>query len=206
MRQLIFSILVFTCFGLQAQKNIRKSIVNPRTAWVHVDTEHCFELVLGNSDSKEVLVKADIDGEYKDDLLIEIEEDGTTLIIRPDFRPDFRHPNDKLSAHKVISVRLVVLVPEYTNIKVYGNHTKVQANGIFSASEITLDDGQCAMKVEAETVEATTHSGDIYFESNGAMIEAVSRYGEVQGGPIAKGNGSVSLRSTSGNIFLKQSD
>ena len=175
-------------------------------SWVHVDTEHCFELALGNSDSDEVIVQAHIDGEYSEDLLIEMEEDGTTLSIRPDFRAEFQHPNDKLSAHKVISIHLIVLVPEYTNVKVYGNHTLVQASGIFSAMEFTLDDGHCAMKIEAETLEATTHSGDIHLESKGAQIDAETRYGTVQGGPIPKGNGSITLRSTSGNIYLKEGD
>ena len=206
MRHLISLFLVFACLGLQAQKSIRKSIVNPRTSWVHIDTEHCFELLLENSDSEEVIIQAKIDGEYSDDLLIEMEEDGTTLMIRPDFRPDFRHPNDKLSAHKVISIHLLVQVPEYTNVNVFGNHTQVEVNGIFSVSEFTLDDGQCTMKIEAETLMATTHSGDIYFESKGARVVAESRYGTVEGGPIAMGNGSVSLRSTSGNIYLKQGD
>lgn len=173
---------------------------------MHIDTEHCFELALGNSDSDEVIVQAHIDGEYSKDLLIEIEEEGTMLMIRPDFRPEFRHPNDKLSAHKVISIHLIVLVPEYTNVKVYGNHTLVQASGIYSATEFTLDDGQCTFKVEAETLQATTHSGDIYFESKGAQVEAESRYGRVDGGPIPWGNGSVSLNSTSGNIYLRPGD
>ena len=194
------------CFGIHAQKSIRKSILNPRTSWVHVDTEHCFELELGNSDSKEVIVQASIDGEYSEHLLIEMEEEGTTLLIRPNFRPDFQHPNDKLSAHKVISIRLIVLVPRYTNVKVYGNHTQVQADGVFSATEFSLDDGQCKMKIEAETLLATTHSGDIYFESKGARVEATSSYGTVVGGPIPHGNSRVSLRSTSGNIYLKKGD
>ena len=205
--RLYFSlILLFSCLVLQAQKSIRKTLVNPRTSWVHVDTEHCFELELGNSDSDEVVVQANIDGEYSEDLLIEMEEEGTTLLIRPDFRPEFQHPNDKLSAHKVISIRLVVLVPEYTNVKVYGNHTQVNVNGIFSASEFTLDDGQCTMKIEAETLEATTHSGDIYFESQGARVKATTRYGRVEGGPIPLGNANVTLRSTSGNIYLIKGD
>jgi len=206
MRHLIFLFSLFLCLGVQAQKSIRKSIVNPRTSWVHIDTEHCFELALGNSDSKEVIVQAHIDGEYSEDLLIEMEEEGTTLLIRPDFRAEFQHPNDKLSAHKVISIHLIVLVPEYTNVKVYGSHTLVEANGIFSATEFTLDDGQCTMNIDAETLEATTHSGDIYFKSKGAKVEASSRYGVVKGGPIPPGNGSVSLRSTSGNIYLKKGD
>ena len=206
MRLIIPFLFLFICLGLQAQKSIRKSIHNPRTSWVHVDTEHCFELELGNSDAEEVIVYANIDGEYSDDLLIEMEEEGTTLMIRPDFRPDFKHPNDKLSAHKVISIHLTVLVPAYTNVKVYGHHTRVLANGIYSASEFTLDDGKCSMKIEAETLEATTHSGDIYFESRGARVEATSRYGRVQGGPIPIGNGIVSLQTTSGNIYLKSSN
>lgn len=206
MRQLISLLLVFGCLGLQAQKSIRKSIVNPRTSWVYVDTEHCFELELGNSATDEVFVQAQIDGEYSDDLVIEMEEEGTTLVIHPEFRPEFQHPNDKLSAHKIISIQLQVLVPLYTNVMVYGNHTQVQASGIFSATEFILNDGQCSMKLEAETLQATTHSGDIYFESKGASVVAASRYGTIKGGPIRSGNGSVRLRSTSGNIYLKQGD
>lgn len=206
MRHFIFLFLACTCFGLFGQKSILKSITNPRTSWVHIDTEHCFELALGNSDSEEVIVQAHIDGEYSEDLLIELEEEGTMLLIRPDFRPEFRHPNDKLSAHKVISIHLIVLVPEFTNVKVYGNHTLVQATGIFSATEFSLNDGQCVLKVEAETLQATTQSGDIYFESKGALVAASSHYGRVEGGPIPVGNGSVSLNTTSGNIYLKKGD
>lgn len=180
--------------------------MNPKASWVHIDTENCFELMVSNSDTKEVIVEARIDGEYREDLVIAVEEQGNTITVRPGFRPEFRHPNDKLSAHKVVSISLVVQVPRFTNVKVYGNHTRVQVTGTFSQTEILLNDGQCDMKLEAETLNVKTQTGDIYFESNGATVKAASRYGQVDGGPIPKGNGLVELVSTSGNIYLKSGD
>ena len=202
---LIISLLFFSA-GISAQKRIHKTLKNPRTSWVHIDAENCFLLKLANSDSEEVIVEARIDGEYQEFTQVEMEQEGSTLTIRPGFRPDFRHPNDKLSAHKVISNFLVVFVPKYTNVKIYGLHTQVDVRGIYSQTEIILDDGQCSMNLVAEKLHAVTQSGDIYFESKGARVKAESQYGTVKGGPIRSGNGSVSLRSTSGNIYLKQGD
>ena len=206
MRTFILFSLLFFPLCLTAQKSLRKSLVNPRASWVHIDTENCFELTVSNSETKEVIVEARIDGEYSEDLVIAMEEEGNMITVRPGFRPDFEHPNDKLSAHKVISIALEVRVPEYTNVKVYGNHTHVKANGIFSQVEVSLDDGQCDMNLEAETLHVRTQSGDIFFESKGARVEAESRYGRVAGDRIPKGNGLVELVSTSGNIYLKRGD
>lgn len=190
--------------GAYAQKRVLKSLVNPRTTWVHVDSEQCFQLHLRNSDTNEVSVEAKLDGEYSEDLLISMEEDGNTLVITPGFRPNFRHPNDKLSAHKVVSVSLVVSIPKYTNFKIYGTHTQVEAEGLFTNGKISLDDGRCIVRAEVEELEVITQSGDILFSSNGAVLKADSKFGTVGGDTIAHGNGIVTLQTISGDIQLAQ--
>jgi hypothetical protein len=198
---------MFCCLltvGVYAQKRVVKSLVNPRTSWVHINSEQCFQLQLRNSDSDVVSVEAKLDGEYSEDLVISMEEDGNTLVITPGFRPNFKHPNDKLSAHKVVSVSLVVAIPKYTNFRIYGTHTQVGAEGVFTNGKISLDDGNCVLHAEAEELEVITQSGDILFSSNGAVIKADSKFGTVNGDKIAHGNGKVTLQTTSGDIQLAQ--
>ncbi|NND15662.1 MAG: hypothetical protein HKN89_05010 [Eudoraea sp.] len=180
--------------------------MNPRTSWVHINSEQCYNLKLRNSDSDQVSLEAKLDGEYSEDLVISLEEDGNTLIITPRFRPNFRHPNDKLSAHKVVSISLDIAIPYYTNFKIYGTHTRVLAEGIFTHGMISLDDGSCDIKTEAEELEVITQSGDIRFTSKGANLSAESKFGQVGGDSISNGNGLVTLFTTSGNIELKQAD
>ena len=190
--------------GVYAQKRVVKSLVNPRTTWVHIDSEQCYQLQLRNSDSNEVSVEAKLDGEYSEDLLISMEEDGNTLVITPGFRPNFKHPNDKLSAHKVVSVSLVVAIPKYTNFRIWGTHTEVSAEGVFTKGKISLDDGRCNVQAEAEELEVITQSGDILYSSSGAILKAESKFGTVGGDTIAHGNGMVTLQTISGDIQLVQ--
>ena len=203
---LLFVICSFLTVGLYAQKRVVKSLVNPRTSWVQVDSEACFELLLRNSDTDQVVVEAKLDGEYSEDLLISMEEDGNSLIITPGFRPNFKHPNDKLSAHKVVSISLEIAIPAYTNFVIFGTHTRVSATGLFTNGKVILDDGSCDLQVEAEELEVVTQSGDIRFTSKGAVLIVNSKFGVVHGDTISTGNGLVTLQTISGDIEVVQAE
>lgn len=203
---LLFVICSLLIVGTYAQKRVVKSLVNPRTTWVHVNSEVCFELRLRNSDSDQVVVEAKLDGEYSEDLVISMEEDGNTLIITPGFRPNFKHPNDKLSAHKVVSVFLEIAIPAYTNFMIFGTHTRVSAKGIYTKGKVILDDGSCDLQAEAEELEVVTQSGDIRFTSKGAALKVDSKFGAVHGDTISSGNGQVTLQTISGDIEVVQAN
>ena len=207
MRSLLLLVICsLLAVGAYAQKRVVKSLVNPRTTWVHIDSEVCFELRLHNSDSDLVVVEAKLDGEYSEDLVISMEEDGNTLIITPGFRPNFKHPNDKLSAHKVVSVFLDIAIPAYTNFMIFGTHTRVSATGIFTNGKVVLDDGSCDLQAEAEELEVVTQSGDIRFTSKGAVLTVNSKFGVVYGDTMSTGNGLVTLQTISGDIEVVQAE
>lgn len=102
-------------------------------------------------------------------------------MISADFQPLFINPNDKLSAHKVVSIALEISVPEYKNVDVFGTNTNLYAKGIYEDLNITLSDGRCNLENVSESVEVTTQKGDILLAAPSGNITAESVYGKVKG-------------------------
>lgn len=189
---------------VSAQKVVKKSIVNSTISFVQIDANNCFEIVMETADTSEMVIEAFIDGEYKKDLELVVKEDGSTLMVSSGFNPNFINPNDKLSAHKVISIALKISLPEYKNVLVFGTSCNVAIAGNYKNLKVTLDDGSCDLTQVSEISEITTQSGDIIVSSSKASIVATSAYGNVQENQIPVGNDHFILRSTTGNIHLKR--
>lgn len=187
-----------------AQKVIKKSIVNSTISFVQIDASNCFEIVMETADTNEMIIEAFIDGEYKKDLELVVKEDSSTLMVSSGFNPNFVNPNDKLSAHKVISIALKIKLPEYKNVLVFGTSCNVAIVGNYKNLKVTLDDGRCDLTQVSEISEITTQGGDIIVSSSKATIVATSAYGDVQENQIPVGNDHFILRSTTGNIYLKK--
>lgn len=204
-----YHILIFLFAGIQlgmGQKLIRKSILNPESRSIQVDGKDCFQITLGTSKEKEIKVAASIEGEYQKDLVVKIEEDGSNLMISADFLPNFIAPNDKLSAHKVLSIALNILLPEYCRVSVFGTNSKVNVTGKYRKLKISLDTGDCILDKVIEDVEVKTQKGAITIIAAKGKIEAASTYGIVETAKIPEGNPRYDLISVEGNIYLKKTE
>ncbi|MBR9855652.1 MAG: hypothetical protein GYB37_13920 [Algicola sp.] len=202
MRVLLFLAVFFALVHVHGQKLVRKAFIGPRTETIQIDSQYCYKIDLQTSTSNEVEVSASIEGEYAKDLLISIEEKGTTVVVSADFQPLFINPNDKLSAHKVVSIALQILVPEYKNVAVYGTNANVYSTGKYENLNITLSDGRCTLEDISESVTVTTQKGDIILAVPKGEIVAESIYGEVNRESIPLGDNVFVLKTIEGNIFL----
>ena len=202
MRALLFFVVFFALVNLHAQKLVRKAFIDPRTETIQIDAHYCYRIDLKTASSNEVEVSASMEGEYANDLLISIEQSGTTAMIRADFQPLFINPNDKLSAHKVVSIALEIRVPEYKNVDVFGTNTNLYAKGKYENLYITLSDGQCTLENVSESVEVITQKGDIMVMAPSGNIIAESTYGNVEKGIIPFGYNQFILKTIEGDIFL----
>ncbi len=206
----LFMRSVFIVFGLfflvqvQGQKLVKKAFIGPRTQSIQIDSQYCYHVDLQTAKTKEVQVEASIEGEYAKDLLISIEEKGTTVRISADFQPNFINPNDKLSAHKVVSIALHITVPQYKNVSIFGTNSNVEVEGKYQNLDVTLSDGRCALNKVSETVEVTTQKGDIWLNAENGNIIAESTYGQVENDPIPKGHNQYILKTVEGNIHLRK--
>ena len=197
--------LVIGCLQMIfAQKVVKKSIVNPAISLVQIDVNNCFKIQLETTDTDEILVEAFIDGEYTQDLELTVKEEGSTLVVNSDFSPTFVNPNDKLSAHKVVSIALKVLLPKYKNVTVFGASCNVTVAGKYENLKVSLNDGFCVLNEVSQNVEIITQSGDISVQSLEAKITANSTYGNIEENNIPMGDNHFLLSTTTGDIYFKK--
>jgi hypothetical protein len=183
---------------------VTKSILDSAVSSFQIDASNCFEITLETADTDEVLVEAIIDGEYRKDLVLTVIEEGSIVLVSAGFRTNFENPNDKLSAHKVVSIALDIKIPEHKNVRISGTNSNIKASGVYENLKITLNDGTGHLNTVEGNVEVTTQSGDIIVESRSAEIFSSSKYGKVDENQIPAGNTKYILYSVTGNILLKR--
>lgn len=202
MRVLLFLFGFIAFVQVHGQKLVRKAFVGPHTETIQIDAQYCYRIDLKTAPTDEVQVSASMEGEYAKDLLISIEQSGTTAMISADFQPLFIDPNDKLSAHKVVSIALEIILPEYKNVDVFGTNTNLYATGKYQDLNVTLSDGRCVLENVSESVEVTTQKGDILLSVPSGEINAESIYGKVKREVIPRGYNQFVLKTIEGDIFL----
>lgn len=198
-------IFLFSQFII-GQKVLEKTILNPDKHYIQIDTKNCYLVTLCTSKGKELKVEASIEGEYTKDLAVKIEEDGANILVSADFLPNFVAPNDKLSAHKIISIALKVTMPEYCNVNLFGTNSKVAATGKYKHLKISLANGDCALNSVTETIDVKTQKGTIRVVTKEGIIDAESTYGKVKLSKIPEGNSSYKLFSVEGNIYVNKTN
>ncbi|WBU90427.1 hypothetical protein [Cellulophaga omnivescoria] len=204
MKYTLYIILLFSFGFLNAQKIVEKTVLNDHISLINIDTENCYKVTLETGNTEDVVVSANIEGEYKKDLVLEIKEEAASIFITTGFSPTFTSPNDKLSAHKVISISLHIIVPQYKNVKLYGKSSNITASGNYKNLNITLLDGYCMLQNISEAITASTQSGNIIVKGNNAIVKASTKYGKIYQDKLLKGNTIFNLSSITGDIHISK--
>ena len=202
---LLLNIFLLTSIGT-AQKLIKKTVLDDTVEQIQIDANNCFEVVLSTHKTNEIAIEAQIDGEYSRDLDLMVSEDGNSVMVSAGFQASFKHPNDKLSAHKVVSIALTIAVPEWKNVLVYGTNARVIAKGVYEKLNVSLADGSCNLVDVSQNVAVKTQSGDISVSVDAAIITINNKYGKVVGNPIPKGRNQYDLTTVTGNIVLNKTE
>ena len=206
MRTILLFVALSSFYFNHAQKIVKKSIVDSGTSLVQIDAKNCYRIALSTANGDEVIVEAVIDGEYKKDLLLNMHKEGGTLEIGTGFQPNFRNPNDKLSAHKVISITLNIVLPENLAVRVFGTNCNIEATGKYKNLNVTLDDGYCHLYNISEVANIVTQSGEIHVRGSEGSFRATSKYGTIVKEEIPDGHNRFFLTTTTGHIKIKKTD
>lgn len=147
-----------------------------------------------------------MEGEYAKDLVIKLEENGKNIGVSADFLPSFKNPNDKLSAHKVISIVLYITLPEYMMASVHGTRTNVIGEGKYKDLSITLSDGNCTLFNFSGKTSVKTQTGEIVVNNAKGEVTTKSLYGKVKKGTVPSGEETYLLQSVEGTIIVNGSN
>lgn len=187
-----------------AQKQLERTIDARSVSLLQIDAANCFEVKIETGDTDVIVVTARLEGEYTKDLDLKVYENGRTLAINAGFKDTFINPNDKLSAHKVVSIALHVFLPKWKNVQLYGTNARVVAQGDYEDMNIVLADGICELDQVGRNVRVRTQSGNITMKAKSGSIAASSKYGLVNKMVLPKGTNRYNLSTVTGNIELKK--
>ena len=201
----VFVFLMGTCL-LAAQKMVVKTIEDTNISFIQIDTKNCYTVALETVDIPKITVVGAMDGEYLQNLLVNVKQEGTSLLVNTGFQPNFILPNDKLSTHKVVSISLKISIPKYLNVLLYGTSTNVDVTGEYGDLKISLSDGRCVFEGTGENVSVSTLSGNIDLITKNADILAITKYGQINREAISFGDNHFSLNSVSGNINIRKTE
>ena len=204
MKTHFFFISFFFIYIGYAQTIVEKTVINPNLTFIEIDAANCFDILMETTKGDQMNVTARIDGQYQNDLELKVTEKGSTLHIGAGFNPDFNRPNDKLSAHKVVSIALQIKIPQGKRVVLNGTSCNVSIEGAYANVDISLNDGQCELKQVSANATVRTQSGDISVIGRNATITAQSKYGKVSQNGIPIGDNRYILKTVTGNIhFIK---
>lgn len=161
-----------------------------------------FKINVKSGPSDTITLKVKIDGEYAQDLVVLDSVSAETLFIASAFQPLFVSDNDKLSAHKVLSVEYELLVPEHLSLDVKSDIASVTITGIYTAVFIESNQGSCQLKDFLGDAVINTIDGNIAVQTNLAKVEAFSKTGTVEVLQFKYGKYTISCHSINGNIIV----
>lgn len=204
----LFLIALCICFfgTVNGQKIIKKTIASSQLESILIDLTNCYSLELDTADSNEIVVQGSIAGADNEDILVNIQEQGSNIAISSGFQPNHITRTSKFGALTYVAIDLKIVIPENLLVRLNGTSTQVLINGDFKRFELNLADGDCKLLGSFESTVVKTQDGDITIEFAKGTVEAKSNYGKVLLGPIPDGDSEYVLNSVQGNIYVNQTD
>lgn len=167
--------------------------------------ENAYGIELSTHKGAQIRVEAHMEGEHSEQIILNsIIEEGI-LRLRPGYQEYFHRPNDKLAAHKVISISLVVKVPEQFRVFISAPKAHLEGEGTFENLIVHLGTGNCRLKKFQGDAELQTTMGFIDVEAftNTSGI-ALSHKGKVLNDLPSQGFYRLKAESVKGDISLRK--
>ena len=120
-------------------------------------------------------------------------------------QPVFKDANDKLSAHKVISIEVILEIPENLNVFLKSKNANVIVKGLYSKVALNSDSGNCSFNSFHGNARIDTREGNIAMQTNHANIIATSKKGYIKNEEIDSGTNQIVIKTINGNVTVTKS-
>lgn len=194
--------VAFLMFGVVAiaQKDTRQSIDAQAVERLVIHTDEVFRISLHAEKTSQISITTHSEGEYFDNILLQSELANGTLQLVTEYPERLAGGFDKLSAHKVFSLEIDLVIPENLEVEIRSNIASVIADGSFLSLFADLNQGYCKLQNFAGSAVVNTFRGNIEVETTGGIVEASSRHGQVEIPDFMTGRNPLKLTSIDGNI------
>ncbi len=172
-RVFVLLLLIFS-FEAISQKKLQKEFDASSFTSVVVNG-HEASLVSVIAEKRETIkINLTIEGEYYESVLLEVLQQNKTLLVAPAFTPFFERHNDKLAAHKVLSVSLEIRVPIDLFVSITSKNSFVEVMGAFGFLYVETDSGAVRLENFIGDGDIKTRSGNIFVKTSKIDVSGVA--------------------------------
>ena len=194
---------VLTVQVISAQKTIEKTYRNKDLKEVHLVLDHVFNISIKTLRTNEVKISAESQGEFASYFNLEAKETPEILTVKSSVDFTFKDANDKLSAHKVQAISLVISVPENLKVTIKSDIGNLNIQGAYHSITSQLTSGNCNIYHARGSVMVQTILGNITAYTNYTTLDVQTRQGTIYQEPIKTGKSNYVLKSIKGDITVK---
>jgi hypothetical protein len=202
------SIYIFLfCFTalLQAQHITQKTFSKEAISTININGEYVFKITVNAKPVSKITVHSRVEGENNENIVLVTEVKNSNLFIAVKKQPLFVDANDKLSAHKVISVEINVVIPEHVSMRINLYESDLIVTGNYKDISVNSDSGNCFFNAFYGDAKIYTRDGNIAVQTNKANITATSKNGYIKQEEIDSGNHEIVIKTINGNVTVSKS-
>ena len=200
--------ILFIVFGVSkaiAQKIVEKQLDASRFERLSISSDIVNTLTINSQETDQIRIVTKVVGENHENVMLTISEDKTTLNVGTSYTPYFTPENDKLSAHKVMSVALEFIVPNFIDLELSTSMGSVNLTGNYRSVEVYLENGNCQLNNFLGDAIIKTHEGDIWVAAQEHVSgRAFSKSGKVLNYLPGSAIYTVVAESLNGDISMLQ--
>lgn len=186
----------------QAQKVLEKTVDASQLTTLIIEDDILFNIKMKTGTTNQIKIRTKFEGEASEHLVLTTVTTADTLSVSTTFQPLYLAYNDKLSAHKVLSVEMEIEIPESLTVYLNSTQASVAMQGRYKHVMLELRQGHCKITdFQGQALVNTIH-GHIEVYANYAIVDMFSRSGRISREPIQQGNTHIKIRSHNGNISL----
>lgn len=199
---LLAAILFFVSEG-QAQKVLDKAWDAASIRKLEIISDEIYHITVLSKETDDIRIITVVEGEHYENVVLNTSFLKGTRTITIGYTPYFEPPNDKLAAHKVISIKMVIHVPSRMEVAVKGALASVETTGVLSQLSLALEEGSILLNAFEGDAELKTKSGNITVHAKQSVQGfGKSKRGTVQNTLNEKGKFVVWAKSVNGDISL----
>lgn len=205
--RIVLVLAAFMCSALfYGQKTTREIIEAKGIEGVLIISDQVFKIDVSTAETDKITIKSEISGETFETMAVNSEIENGILKINATRSPFFKDLDDKLAAHKVLSIVLNISMPENLEFSVVSSLAAVNMRGVYNRIELNLGHGDCWLDHFLGSGTINTLNGNINVDTQHCKIEASSRHGKENIESMALDGHHLELKSIAGNITVTQSE
>jgi len=188
-----------------SQKQISKEFEALGIEKISIVSDAIFKVSINTTLEKKITIAATFEGELFDKVFLNVKQHDNNLELTTSFLPDFIPINDKLAAHKLLSIELVLKIPKGFVIEIQSELASLIAIGEYKNIQASLQSGNCDLFDFSGNATIKTFEGNIHIEAQTVIYgQGISINGTVINELINPANYLILAETNKGSIVMVQ--